>query len=30
MLKGDPDTGGMLKETTREVLASLLPGHKDD
>jgi pyruvate dehydrogenase (quinone) len=29
MLKGDSATAGMIKSSTREVLATLFPGHKD-
>jgi pyruvate dehydrogenase (quinone) len=29
MLKGDSDTAGMIVQSTREVLATLLPGHKE-
>lgn len=29
MFKGDTDTAGMIKESAREMLATLLPGHKE-
>jgi len=29
MLKGDTGTSGMIRQSTREVLATFLPGHKD-
>lgn len=29
MLKGDEDTVGMIKQSTREVLATWFPGHQD-
>ncbi|MGA9421109.1 MAG: thiamine pyrophosphate-requiring protein [Rhodanobacteraceae bacterium] len=29
MLKGDTDAPGMIRQSAREVLATLLPGHKD-
>jgi pyruvate dehydrogenase (quinone) len=30
LLKGDPREGGMIKGTVRQVLSSILPGHRTD
>ena len=30
MLKGDEDTGGMIKQSSKSVLAGFLPGHRGD
>ncbi len=29
MLKGDPEAGGIIKNTARQLMASILPGHKE-
>lgn len=29
MLKGDPEAGGIIKDTARQLLAGVLPGHKE-
>jgi pyruvate dehydrogenase (quinone) len=29
MLHGDEDTGGMIRQSTKEVLATFLPGHRN-
>jgi len=30
LLHGDPNEGGIIKETVKQVLGSVLPGHRDD
>jgi len=30
LLKGDPREGGIIRDTTRQVLSSILPGRNHD
>ena len=30
LMKGDPEQGNMLRDTARQVLSAVMPGHKDD
>jgi len=30
LLHGDPDQAGIIKQTAKQVLGSILPGHRKD